>query len=33
MDKLKLRVFHLAPDDAYALGNLKYDVLAGDFDV
>lgn len=33
MDKLKLRIFHLAPDDAYALGNLKYDILAGDFDV
>ena len=33
IDKLKLRIFHLAPDDAYALGNLKYDVLAGDFDV
>lgn len=33
MDKLKLRIFHLAPDDAYALGNLKCDILAGDFDV
>lgn len=33
MDKLKWRVFNLAPGDAYALGNLKYDVLAGDFDV
>ena len=31
--KLKLRIFHLAPDDAYALDNLKYDILAGDFDV
>lgn len=23
----------LATDDAYAIGNLKYDILAGDFDV
>lgn len=33
IDKLKLRIFYLAPDNAYALGNLKYDILAGDFDV
>lgn len=33
MDKLKSRIFNLAPDNAYALGRLKYDVVAGDFDV